>query len=164
MILLLIFLPRAFADDVMRETQQKLKKLGLYTGDVDGQSGSQTSAAIRRYQVYNKLKVTGELNAQTSERLGISESPQPHKATPAASKPESSRPVRVTNPPSKLQPQTAKAKEALKTLGYYHDASKGDSTKDLAEALKSFQRNNHLKISGQLDKQTLQALGPYESQ
>ena len=55
----------ALADGVVLSVQRELKQLGYYDGVVDGQMGSQTAAAIRRYQVAEKLKVTGEMNAQT---------------------------------------------------------------------------------------------------
>ncbi|MEO8205175.1 MAG: peptidoglycan-binding domain-containing protein [Chthoniobacterales bacterium] len=73
-VLLLLFLVTPlFAGDLVQTAQKKLKTLGLYDGVVDGSMGSQTSAAIRRYQINNKLKITGELNPQTIQHLGISE-------------------------------------------------------------------------------------------
>ncbi len=44
----------ARADQVVAEVQKKLLKMGYYSGVVDGQMGSQTSAAIRRYQLAEK--------------------------------------------------------------------------------------------------------------
>ena len=60
------------ADEVTLSAQKKLKQIGFYDGVVDGQMGSQTAAAIRRFQIAEKLKVTGEMNSQTLRRLGIS--------------------------------------------------------------------------------------------
>ena len=60
------------ADDVVLSAQRKLKQLGFYDGVIDGQMGSQTAAAIRRYQIAEKLNVTGEMNPATLRRLGIS--------------------------------------------------------------------------------------------
>ena len=62
----------ASADDLTRAVQQRLKDRGFYYGDVDGQSGSETSAAIRRYQIRYGLKVNGELNQETLNSLGLS--------------------------------------------------------------------------------------------
>ena len=64
-------LSNAVADDVVFGVQTKLKQLGYYNGVVDGQMGSQTAAAIRRFQIAQRLKVTGELNSQTLRRLGV---------------------------------------------------------------------------------------------
>jgi peptidoglycan hydrolase-like protein with peptidoglycan-binding domain len=62
----------AWADDLTRAVQQRLKDRGFYYGDVDGQSGTETSAAIRRYQIRYGLKVNGELNQETLNSLGLS--------------------------------------------------------------------------------------------
>jgi peptidoglycan hydrolase-like protein with peptidoglycan-binding domain len=61
-----------WADDLTRAIQQRLKDQGFYYGDVDGQGGDETSAAIRRYQIRYGLKVTGQLNDETLHSLGIS--------------------------------------------------------------------------------------------
>ncbi|MEO6052548.1 MAG: peptidoglycan-binding domain-containing protein [Chthoniobacterales bacterium] len=73
-LLLCLLATPLFAGDAIQTAQKKLKNLGLYDGSVDGSMGSQTSAAIRRYQVNNKLKITGELTPETLRSLGIVES------------------------------------------------------------------------------------------
>ncbi|HZC59890.1 MAG TPA: peptidoglycan-binding domain-containing protein, partial [Chthoniobacterales bacterium] len=47
-----------WADDLTKALQQRLKDQGFYYGDVDGQPGDETTAAIRRYQIRYGLKVT----------------------------------------------------------------------------------------------------------
>jgi len=59
----------ALADQQTRAVQERLKDLGFYYGEVDGQGGSETEAAIRRYQIRNGLKVTGTLNDETLTSL-----------------------------------------------------------------------------------------------
>ena len=61
-----------WADDLTRAIQQRLKDQGFYYGEVDGQGGDETSAAIRRYQIRHGLKVTGQLNDETLHSLGVS--------------------------------------------------------------------------------------------
>src|SRR5580704_15498963 len=61
-----------WADDLTRAVQQRLKGQGFYYGDVDGQGGDETSAAIRRFQIRYGLKVTGQLNDETLRSLGMS--------------------------------------------------------------------------------------------
>ena len=58
-----------WADDLTRAVQQRLKDQGFYYGEVDGQGGDETSAAIRRYQIRHGLKVTGQLNDETLHAL-----------------------------------------------------------------------------------------------
>jgi peptidoglycan hydrolase-like protein with peptidoglycan-binding domain len=60
-----------WADDLTRAIQQRLKDQGFYYGEVDGQGGDETSAAIRRYQIRHGLKVTGQLNDETLHALGL---------------------------------------------------------------------------------------------
>ncbi len=60
------------AEPTVLIVQKKLKGLGLYHGPIDGLSGSKTNAAIRRYQIKNRLPITGELNEETLHSLKIS--------------------------------------------------------------------------------------------
>src|SRR4030095_3124629 len=56
----------AHADPTIRSLQQTLKEQGVYYGAVKGEKSAETTAAIRRYQIRNGLRVTGELNDETS--------------------------------------------------------------------------------------------------
>ncbi|HEY0794112.1 MAG TPA: peptidoglycan-binding domain-containing protein [Chthoniobacterales bacterium] len=62
----------AWADDSTRALQQKLKDQGFYYGDVSGQPGPETAAALRRYQIRYGLRVTGEVNDETLRAMGLS--------------------------------------------------------------------------------------------
>lgn len=59
------------ADDQIRAVQEQLKDQGFYYGEVDGDFGTETSAAISRYQIRNGLKVTGNVSAETLASLKI---------------------------------------------------------------------------------------------
>ena len=61
----------ALADDQLRNVQTELKSLGFFYGEVSGQPSSETTSAIRRYQIRNGLDVTGSLNAETLAALGM---------------------------------------------------------------------------------------------
>jgi peptidoglycan hydrolase-like protein with peptidoglycan-binding domain len=82
-----LFASSLWADELTRELQQRLKDQGFYYGDVDGQPGDETSAAIRRYQIRYGLKVTGQLNDETLRSLGLSANsaapPAPQRPLPA---------------------------------------------------------------------------------
>lgn len=54
---------------VVKNLQKKLKKLGYYTGSIDGDYGSGTKAAVKSFQKRNGLKQTGEANRKTIEKL-----------------------------------------------------------------------------------------------
>lgn len=57
---------------LVRQTQEKLKELGYYTGTPDGVFGIRTYEAIRRFQADNGLKVDGIAGIDTLQALGIS--------------------------------------------------------------------------------------------
>lgn len=91
----------ANASERTREVQTELKAEGFYYGEVNGQDGPETSAAIRRFQIRHGLEVTGSLNAETLASLGVvGSSPAPATRTPAA-------PARPA-PPATREPTKAK--------------------------------------------------------
>jgi N-acetylmuramoyl-L-alanine amidase len=57
--------------------QQTLKDYGVFYGEVTGYYGSQTEAAVRRFQKYNGLKETGIADEAVLKKLGISVGSQP---------------------------------------------------------------------------------------
>jgi len=61
----------AWADDQTQAVQQALKDQGFYYGQVDGQAGSETDAAIKRYQIRQGLDVTGKLDEPTLDSLNL---------------------------------------------------------------------------------------------
>ena len=77
----------ARADQVIESVQQKLKDQGFYYGEITGKKDTDTTAAIRRYQIRNGLQITGEINAETQRSLGL------------ASKQVSTPPPRPANTP-----------------------------------------------------------------
>ena len=55
----------------VREAQCALRDLGYHPGPIDGTFGPQTRSALVKYQVAEKLPVTGQLDAETMERLDV---------------------------------------------------------------------------------------------
>lgn len=55
----------------VRTIQEKLKRWGYYNGSVDGIYGSQTVAAVKRFQQKNGLQVDGISGPQTLKAMGI---------------------------------------------------------------------------------------------
>jgi hypothetical protein len=49
--------------------QGRLRGLGFYFGEIDGEIGPKTKAAIRRFQTANELTVSGELDDATASKL-----------------------------------------------------------------------------------------------
>ncbi len=55
----------------VRKTQQQLRIRGYQAGSADGIMGPQTISALRRYQSANGLTVTGKVDLDTLDSLGI---------------------------------------------------------------------------------------------
>ncbi len=55
----------------VRKTQQQLRSRGYQPGSADGLMGPQTISALRRYQSANGLTVTGKVDSDTLDSLGI---------------------------------------------------------------------------------------------
>jgi peptidoglycan hydrolase-like protein with peptidoglycan-binding domain len=102
----------ARADQTVATVQQKLKDQGFYYGEITGQKDTETTAALRRYQIRNGLQITGEVNAETQRSLGLSSQPAPTPPRPSNSPvPDRSRsddrshgPKETTVPPQPPQP------------------------------------------------------------
>jgi hypothetical protein len=60
-----------FSDSEIRSVQAALRRLGIYSGPVDGILGPDTHRAIEDYQVKNKLPATGQPDQGLSALLGI---------------------------------------------------------------------------------------------
>src|ERR1700742_3365479 len=65
------------ADDAIASAPQALKDQGFYYREVTGRNDPDTIAAIRRYQIRNGLKITGELNTETQRSLRITRNAAP---------------------------------------------------------------------------------------
>jgi len=57
--------------DDIKKAKEALKAKGLNPGPIDGTLDSKTQQALRDFQKANKLPVTGVLDAQTAEKLGV---------------------------------------------------------------------------------------------
>jgi hypothetical protein len=60
-----------FSDNEIRSVQAALRRLGLYSGQVDGILGPETRRAVEDYQAKNKLPVTGQPDQTLNALLGI---------------------------------------------------------------------------------------------
>ncbi len=59
------------ADQTIQSVQQALKDQGFYYGNVTGDKSTETTAAVRRYQIRNGLQVTGETDSETLRSLNV---------------------------------------------------------------------------------------------
>ncbi len=59
------------ADENVRGVQEKLRDGGFYSGEIDGAYSADLSAALTRYQIRKGLPISGQLDVETSEALGV---------------------------------------------------------------------------------------------
>jgi hypothetical protein len=59
------------ADSTVAAVQEQLAQQGYYRGEIDGIFGAETRRAVVRYQSNHGLRVTGNLNADTLQALGL---------------------------------------------------------------------------------------------
>ncbi|MGE5219836.1 MAG: peptidoglycan-binding domain-containing protein [Chloroflexota bacterium] len=55
----------------VKKVQEALKSKGEDPGNVDGVMGKKTEAALRKFQKTNALKVTGAMDDETAQKLGV---------------------------------------------------------------------------------------------
>ena len=141
---------------MVRAVQTKLAALGYYKARIDGSSGSMTSAAIRRFQLAEKLKVTGSLNQQTLDALGV-------KAPPPA--PEYSKISALFEGGPLSGKDSAAQVEAIRHVqriladsGFYAGPHDGLPSTTLTLSISEWQIANGLRRTGKLDSRTLNGL------
>ena len=60
-----------YADSTVAAVQEQLAQQSYYRGEIDGIFGAETRRAVVRYQSDHGLRVTGNLNADTLQALGL---------------------------------------------------------------------------------------------
>src|SRR5262245_19464878 len=122
--------PLVRADQAMRSLQQTLKDRGFYYCTVTGDKSAETTAAIRRYQIRNGLKVTGEINEETLRSVNsnaVASASQP-ASKPATNQPNSVRPdanahlSQSSPPPSFRQPERPVETNLPYSASFYQSA------------------------------------------
>lgn len=68
---------RDLSREQIMELQRELKARGLYEGEIDGDPGRRTEAALRNFQVQNDLDDSRGLDARTRAALGWNDDRQP---------------------------------------------------------------------------------------
>jgi peptidoglycan hydrolase-like protein with peptidoglycan-binding domain len=113
------------ADQAIQSLQQNLKDRGFYYGTVTGNKSAETTAAIRRYQIRNGLKVTGEVNEETLRSVNSSAvASASHPASkPATIQPNSVRPDASARLGSALPSQPASKTATVQSNSLPPDAS-----------------------------------------
>ncbi|TDU67302.1 putative caspase-like protein [Prosthecobacter fusiformis] len=101
-----LFAPSPYADYnsysqmfILKQVQEKLKKLGHYTGATDGARGPGTQKALNAWQHEHGLPVSGRLDISTLEKLDLAKIKEMSRPTPPMQKKAVSKPKEMPTPP-----------------------------------------------------------------
>ena len=142
-----------------------LKTKGIYNGEATGKLDDATRASIKSYQQDNGLRQTGTLNRATLEKMGIELTDKqklipvsPNSfATESDNKSDTAKPKRTIFRATK--DQIADAQKLLKEKGMYSGDETGKLDDATREGLKKYQEANGIKVTGTLNRVTLEKMG-----
>lgn len=143
----------------IKEVQQRLRQLGFYSGADDGIWGRDSQAALERFQQSRGLQVVGQLNQATVATLGLN--PNDLLASgqiPAAGSVTAAQQQAVTGQP--LNPDVVRTIQVkLRQLGFYTGQADGVWGPNTQAAIERFQQSRGLQATGQLNPNTITAMG-----
>ena len=145
--------------DAVRELQRKLKKLGFYSGSIDGDFGPGTEAAVKRFQAQYGLTADGVAGSRTIAVLDSAQATASPTDTPTpkpTAAPNYNENTRLQNGDSGTL--VRKVQDRLIELGYLAGEANGKYNNATEAAVRAFQKR-HTKVSdGVAGKETLDAL------
>lgn len=141
----------------VKQLQQRLKDLGYYSGDVDGQYGTGKQTAVTAFQAQHGLKADGVAGEQTLAIL-YSESAQTFVPTPTSS----ATPAMLSSGSSGDEVKALQSR--LQQLGFYSGVLDGDYGKGTRAAVKLFQAQHGLDDDGIAGQKTLEMLYSNDAQ
>lgn len=149
------------------QAQEMLKGKGIFNGEATGKYSPELRTAIRSYQKDNGLRSTGALNRATLEKMGIALT-DAQKAIPVRendiAKPKSDDSASTGDKPKRVifratKDQIEEAQVKLKTGGLYTGEATGKLDDATRDSLKKYQEANSLKVTGTLNRVTLEKMG-----
>src|SRR5215470_8709224 len=163
----------AQADQTIRSLQQALKDQGFYYGTVTGERSVETTAAIRRYQIRNGLKVTGETNEETTRSLNSNSVASPSRSIskPAAAQPNSARPdasaplSQSSPPPAFSQQDRPPETNSSYSASFYQPAPFPGNRRIIAAAQNQLMSRGYYRgrVDGKYGRQTAFAVRAFQS-
>ena len=161
----------------VKKLQKALKILGYYDGDIDGDYGKGTTAAVKAYQEDHKLEADGVAGrstvksifgscASTSMNAELNGSSSGKRSTSNTSTSKYKTVDSIAGIGSAPSPtkegssgtDVVKLQQALEYLGYYDGAIDGDYGSGTVAAVKKFQTKRGLKADGVAGVGTLKVI------
>jgi peptidoglycan hydrolase-like protein with peptidoglycan-binding domain len=159
--------PPAVIPPPVVEIQRELARLGLYAGAIDGVPGARTSAAIAAYETAAGRPVTGQ---PTAELLEAMKQPLPERSPRAMALPDATaieldqrqrQRAAAIAADEKSQVDTEMRKNfrviqgALNRIGYGPVPVDGSMSEDTVDAIRRFELDNGLPISGEATEELI---------
>jgi peptidoglycan hydrolase-like protein with peptidoglycan-binding domain len=158
-------------NEQVREAQQKLADLGIYHSNVDGMAGPDTHNAISQFQQQHGLTANGMLDPQTDQALlaqgnapnanagGAMANNQPSNGQSAGSPSTQSNAGQNSQGSQPMgSGRIRQAQQKLVDMGLYHATVDGRDGRQTQAAIRQFQQQHGLPVTGMLDQRTGQAL------
>ncbi|MEG1195959.1 MAG: peptidoglycan-binding protein [Clostridia bacterium] len=150
----------------VRSLQTNLKALNYYTGNVDGDYGAGTTAAVTAFQSSNGLTADGVAGKATMNAIYAAiNGTGNNNNTSSGTKPEvyganaSSNGYATLSTTSKNNKQNVTAlQSALSATGYYNGSLDGSFGNDTASAISEYQRAIGLRVTGMAGPSTQRLL------
>ena len=142
-------------------TQRELARLGLYSGSIDGIAGSRTKAAIARYQAVGGLPVTGEPSPELLELLAAPAPPVPVGPGAETTSAYGGLDVAALERASAIaleRDRYRRIQAALNKIGYGPLGVDGQAGPETISAIRRFELDNGLDISGTASDRVLARL------
>ena len=163
----------------VKRLQTRLALLGYYGGKVSGNYLTATAEAVKAFQVKTGLPATGGADVETQEKLFDPDAPakvDKASATPAPAVAEevldvpdgdgdldSAVPFKKKLAYESKGAQVKLLQQRLTDLGYYDGPISGNYLGNTRNAVKAFQKQNAIAVTGKVDKETWNAVfnNPY---
>jgi len=150
---------------LLMETQRSLAALKLYDGAVDGKMGRQTRAAITAFETEQGLPATGQPSARLLALLrkvlpksSDASIPDDGPTAAAAAVPPADPTATGSIDPAQSAARIRKVQSALNDIGYGPIRVDGQGGGDTEDAVRRFELDNGLALTGQVNDMLVQKL------
>ncbi len=135
--------------------QRELARLGLYIGSIDGIAGSRTTTAIAAYETAAGRPVTGTPTPELLDFIRSAPPPAPAGVSRAATRAPATSTRVASAPPVDTY---RRVQTALNRAGYGPIAVDGQPGSETADAIRRFELDNGLPITGEIGDRVLARL------
>ena len=144
--------PKEGSSPQVKQVERLLKKFGYAPGRIDGVEDASLTKAIKKFQKEHKLKVTGKVSNRliTSIEKRIDDS--------KTKKTSDSKSTSSSSTKTKPSADVKKIETLLKKLGYSPGKVDGVENATLTKAIKKFQKDFKLKVTGKTSKTLIKSL------